>query len=244
MIRALYVDVDGTLVGPGGTLFPTDSTEVIDGLLQCRAAGVDVVLVSGRGRVQIRELCRLLGLARGIGELGGVHVEGREVTYALGQFPSGAGSTPVAALLAAGVVDLVCAGADLEPHKPWNEGREVTFLLRGDADPAAVDQVLAGAGFGWCHLADNGLLSRGGRAYHLAPRGTGKAEGVAADRQGHGLSIADTAYVGDSAADLACRDQVGQLWLVANADPELTDAPRTSKPYGEGVAEVIAQLLG
>lgn len=244
MIRAIYVDVDGTLVGPGGTLFPTDSTAVIDGLLSCRAAGVAVVPVSGRGRVQMRELCRLLDLPRGIGELGCVHIEGRQVSYETGEFPPSAGSSPVDALLAGGAVDLVCAAADLEPHDPWNEGREVTYLLRGDAEPDDVDEVLSTAGFGWCQLTDNGVLARGGRAYHLAPRGTGKAVGVATDRERHGLSVADTAYIGDSAADLACRAEVGQLWLVANADPALADAPRTSQSYGDGVAEVISRLLG
>ena len=42
----------------------------------------------------MRELCRLLGLPRGIGELGCVHLEGNEVRYELGDFPF-VGETPV-----------------------------------------------------------------------------------------------------------------------------------------------------
>ena len=64
--RVLYVDVDGTLVSPGGDLFWEGSTALVDALLAARAGGLAVVPVTGRGRVQVRELCRLLGLAREI----------------------------------------------------------------------------------------------------------------------------------------------------------------------------------
>jgi len=76
--RVLYVDVDGTLVGPGGDLFWDGSTTLAEALLAARAADLSVVPVTGRGRVQVRELCRLLGFPRGIGELGCVHLEGNE----------------------------------------------------------------------------------------------------------------------------------------------------------------------
>ena len=232
-MRALYVDVDGTLVGPGGDLLSDGTTGVLDALLRCRAAGVDVVPVTGRGRVQVRELCRLLGLQRGIGELGCVHVEGPEAHFELGDFPF-PGETPVEAMRARGALD------------PWNEDREATVLLRGHADAAAYDAALADAGFGWCRLVDNGELSRKGlRVYHLTPAGTSKASGVRRDRERHGIARADTAYVGDAAGDVACASEVadGWCWLVANADPALVWPQRTTGSYGAGVAEVVDKLL-
>jgi hydroxymethylpyrimidine pyrophosphatase-like HAD family hydrolase len=243
-VRVLYVDVDGTLVGPGGDLLSDGSTVVVDALLAARAADLAVVPVSGRGRVQMRELCRLLGLRRGIGELGCVHLEGPEVRYELGNFPF-VGETPVEAMQARGALDAVLGTNDLELHDPWNEGREATLILRGRADVAAVNAMLADRDFGWCEFIDNGALSRrpGLRAYHLAPAGTGKTHAVAVDRRRHDVAREEAVYVGDSAADLACATEVAECWLVANAEPEL-DAPlRTSAPFGAGVAEVINRVL-
>jgi hypothetical protein len=195
--------------------------------------------------VQVRELCRLLGLGRGIGELGCVHLEGNEVRYELGAFPF-VGETPVEAMVGRGALDLVRASGALEAHDPWNEGREATLILRGRADVEAVNAALAEHDFGWCELVDNGALFRrpGQRAYHLAPAGTGKVAGVAIDRRRHSLERAQTAYVGDSAADLACAPEVDECWLVANAEPDLEWNKRTAAPYGGGVAEVLNRLLG
>ena len=243
--RVLYVDVDGTLVSPGGDLFGDGSTALVDALLAARAAGLAVVPVTGRGRVQVRELCRLLGLPRGIAELGCIHLEGNEVRYELGRFPF-VGETPVEAMVNRGPINLVRVTADLEPHDPWNEGREATLILRGAADVEDVNKTLAHHGFEWCEFVDNGALARrpGSRAYHLAPAGTGKVAGVAIDRRRHGIDKADAVYIGDSAADLACAPEVGECWLVANAEPDLEWPLRTSASYGAGVAEVLSRLLG
>jgi hydroxymethylpyrimidine pyrophosphatase-like HAD family hydrolase len=242
-VSTLYVDVDGTLVGPGGDLFWDGSTRLVDALLAARSAGIAIVPVSGRGRVQVRELSRLLGLPRGIGELGCVHLEGNEVRYELGAFPI-IGETPVEAMVSRGALDLVLSQGGLEPHDPWNEGREATLILRGTADAGTTDALLGEHGFGWCTLVDNGALSRRpGHAYHLAPAGTGKGVGVAVDRRRHSLAQDQTAYVGDSAADLACAPEVGECWLVANAEASLDWPLRTVAPYGAGVAEVINRLL-
>lgn len=246
-MRLVYVDVDGTLVGPGGDLLWDGSAGVVEALLAARRAGLAVVPSSGRGRAQIFELCRLLGLPRGIGELGCVHVdvEGHQVRYELGRFPF-SGVTPVEAMHDRGAIAAACAFG-LEPHEPWNEGRQATYLLRGRIDVADVNAALAAQGFDWCELVDNGELPRRGpgvHAYHLAPAGTGKAFGVRADRLHHGLDREDTAYVGDSTGDLACAPEVGQLWLVANADPEIDWPFRTTRSHGAGVAEVLERLLG
>ena len=242
--RVLYVDVDGTLVGPGGDLFWEGSTALVDTLLAARAAGLAIVPVTGRGRVQVREICRLLGLPRGIAELGCIHLEGNEARYELGAFPF-VGETPVVAMLRRGPLELVRAAAALESHDPWNEGREATYILRGHADVAAVNKALVEHDFAWCELVDNGgLASRpGSRAYHLAPVGTGKVNGVAVDRRRHDIDRGGAFYIGDSAADLACAPEVSECWLVANAEPDLGWPLRTAGLYGEGVAEVIRRLL-
>ncbi len=243
-MHVVYVDVDGTLVGPGGDLLWNGSTRVVEALLAARRAGIAVVPVSGRGRVQVFELCRLLGFPRGIGELGCVHVEPPEVRYELGDFPF-SGVTPLEAMRERGAID-AALGLGLEPHEPWNEGREATYLLRGSIEVEAANSALAAQGFDWCHLADNGRLSSrpGQHAYHLVPNGTGKAFGVRTDRLHHEVAREDTTLVGDSASDLACAPEVGRLWLVANADPSLDWPDRTPGSHGDGVADVLERLTG
>lgn len=244
-MKALYVDIDGTLVGPGGLLFWNGSIRIARALLRAAGAGLAVVPVTGRGRIQVFELCRLLGLPRGVAELGCVHVEGREVRYEFGDFPF-TGETPVQVMDEQGAIR-AALDLGLEPHEPWNEGRDATYLLRGSVDVARANAELAARGFSWCELVDNGVLSgRPGlpHAYHLTPAGTGKAFGVRVDRERHGLGLDEVAYVGDSASDLACAREVGRCWLVANADPALEWPLRTLGEFGDGVAEVIDLLLG
>jgi len=243
--KTLYVDVDGTLVGPGGALFWNGSTRIADALVRAAEAGLAVVPVTGRSRAQVFELCRLLGLPRGVAELGCVHVEGKQVRYEFGAFPF-TGETPLQAMETRGAFQAALR-LGLEPHEPWNQGREATFLLRGMVDTVAANAVLTEAGFSWCELVDNGVLvGREGKphAYHLSPAGTGKPFGVRIDRERHGLAIEEVAYVGDSVSDLACAAEVGRCWLVSNADPSLEWPLRTAGPHGEGVAEVIDQVLG
>ena len=62
------------------------------------------------------------------------------------------------------------------------------------------------------------------RAYHLLPRGVSKVAGIAADRAYRGLEREECAMVGDAAADLECRGEVGRCFLVRNGldkDPSL-----------------------
>jgi hydroxymethylpyrimidine pyrophosphatase-like HAD family hydrolase len=63
--RCLYVDLDGTLLGRRASLLHDGDGEVsIDGVRAvqaCLRADVEVVLMSGRRRVQVAEDARLLG---------------------------------------------------------------------------------------------------------------------------------------------------------------------------------------
>jgi hydroxymethylpyrimidine pyrophosphatase-like HAD family hydrolase len=63
--RALYVDLDGTLLGRGASLLHDGEGAVtLDGVRAvqaCLRADVEVVLMSGRRRAQVREDARLLG---------------------------------------------------------------------------------------------------------------------------------------------------------------------------------------
>src|SRR5438093_13036502 len=79
-LRRVYADLDGTLLGPGGSLFASVdgvTAEPAAAVARLLAAGIDLVLISGRTRDQVRESARTMGAAGYIAELGGL-VVGRE----------------------------------------------------------------------------------------------------------------------------------------------------------------------
>jgi hydroxymethylpyrimidine pyrophosphatase-like HAD family hydrolase len=265
-VRVLYTDVDGTLVGPRGHLFWTSerapTLAAAQALLRATGEGLEIVAVSGRSRTTMAELGRLLGLDSWFCEMGGIRIYqgGLEAVHDYGAYP---GEGPPAPALA-GALEVLTAHfpGRLEEHSPWNATREVSLLLRGDLDPAKAGDVLAGEGFAWAELVDNGVLPRRYqslpgidlvRAYHLVPRGVTKAAAVAADRHRRGLALEECAMVGDAAADLECRSEVGRCFLVRNGlvkDPDLAwaDEPGsgievTTAGHTEGFAEVVALLL-
>jgi hydroxymethylpyrimidine pyrophosphatase-like HAD family hydrolase len=259
----LFSDVDGTLVGRGGSLLADldgrPTLAAAEALLAAGRAGLEVVLVSGRTRAQLFEACRLLGLRDAIGELGAVLVLGREAELRWGACPRDLGATPAEALARSGALQALLDAfpGRLEPHTPWTEGRQGTALLRGRVEPAEADKALAAAGFGWATVRDNGRL-RGGyphlggavHAYHLAPAGVSKAAAAEAYLARRGLLASQAAAVGDSPADLEVGAATGAMFLVANgawaAAGHRLQVPVvvTPSPAGEGWAEVVRALSG
>jgi hypothetical protein len=246
VLRCLYVDLDGTLLGPGGSLFAGfDGAFSLDGaraLQACARAGVEVVIVSGRRQESVFQASRLIGSSAYVFELGcGVVVDG-ELEWLTGGFePSEEAGTIYDQLTATGAPALLLeAFADrLEYHSPWSDGREVSHLLRGLVDADEVSAVLADAGFEGLRLVDNGVVSAHGgvvagglsgvaldrmHAYHLIPGGASKAAGVARHMQARGYLPEECIAVGDSREDIEMGAAVGAFWLVSNAaerDPTL-----------------------
>jgi hydroxymethylpyrimidine pyrophosphatase-like HAD family hydrolase len=254
----LFSDVDGTLVGRGGSLLADldgrPTLAAAEALVAAHRAGLEVILVSGRTAAQLRETGRLLGTRDAVAELGTVLVRGREVELLWGEAPRDLGESPAEALERSGALAAVLEGfaGRIEPHTPWHLGRRGTFLLRGQADPAEADALLAGR----ARLLDNGRL-RGAyphlgpgptHAYHLVPAGVSKAGTAAAYLARRGLDPARAAAIGDSPADLQLADVVGAMFLVANGawaadgDPG-TQVIVTPSPAGQGWAEAVTALL-
>jgi len=265
-VRVLYTDVDGTLVGPLGNLLwdsrRTPTLAAAEALVRAAREGLEIVALTGRARVPMFEFARVLGLRSWICELGGIRVydRGDTVVHEHGAFPGG--GVPTAELHRAVEVLLEAYPGRLEEHSPWNASRESSYLLRGDVDPWEAEERLADAGLGWATLVDNGVIpsryeNLAGldriRAYHLLPRGVSKVAGVAADRAHRGLDRAECAVIGDAAADLECRGEVGRCFLVRNGlekDPSLqwvlepgSGVEVTKAGHGEGFAEVVHRLL-
>ena len=260
-VRVLYADLDGTLVGPGESLFATaggSSSRPAEALAALYRAGVDVVLVSGRTREQMREAARLVGAAGYVAELGAFVVQRghpEEVTPNFGAF-EGPG-TPFAAMArsGAGAFLLERYRGRLEPHTPWAfRDREATMLLRGLIDEREATEALHRAGYRWLEVRDNGKLSEAYeslevsevRAYHLVPRGVSKASAVRLHRERTGLRREEAAAVGDSPSDAEMASEVGIMVLVGGAvDSARRDTVISmASPAGEGFADAVDALLG
>jgi hypothetical protein len=268
-VRCLYVDLDGTLLGPGGSLLRgADGRFALEGaraLQACWRADVEVVLYSGRRQGSVFDSSRLIGSSSYTFELGcGLVVDGELEWLTDGIVPSDDEGTIFQQLERSGAPAFLLEhyAGRLEYHTPWSIGREVSHLFRGDVDPESVRAALDGAGYGWLRLVDNGVVhapteQMAGlpmtRAYHLIPAGASKARAVARHMQARGYTAGDCIAVGDSREDLDAASVVGAFWLVANAvtdDPglssEVAGRPRVrvaSEPYGAGVYEAVVTTL-
>jgi phosphoglycolate phosphatase len=268
-MRCLYVDLDGTLLGPGGSLLRSaDGAFALDGvraLQACDRADVEVVVYSGRRQGSVFENSRLIGSSAYIFELGcGFVLDGELEWLTDGVVPSPDEGTIYQQVERSGAPALLLEhfAGRLEYHTPWSIGREVSHLFRGAVDSAEVSELLAAAGFGWLRLVDNGVVRPRAEqvagvpvtyAYHLIPAGASKSRAVARHMQARGYTRDECVAVGDSREDLDVAGVVGAFWLVANAlehDPglsgEIGGRPGVriaSEPYGAGVYEAVVTTL-
>ena len=258
--RVVYTDLDGTLLGPGGSLFAASDGGITgrpaEAVAAIHRAGMALVPVSGRAEVRVREAARLLGADGYIAELGGIRARGERVVRDHGAH-RGRG-TPYEAMLRSGAAGFVLEtfAGRLEPHAPWaHDGREISMLLRGHVVLEEVHRRLDDAGYGWLRLHDTGILRRRFRGleldevhvYNLLPRGVSKATAVAADLEDRGIPGAEAVAIGDSASDLALAPHVAAVFLVAGSAPASAALPEnvrvTEAGHGEGFAEAVLGLL-
>ena len=266
-MRCLYLDLDGTLLGRGASLLHDGEGRVsLDGVRAvqaCLRGGVEVVLMSGRRSIQVAEDARLLGQSSYIFEAGACVVLEGEEHWLTGELLPGE-LTIAEQIERSGAPEMLLAHYQgrLEYHEPWHLDRAVSHLFRGLVDALEVDRLLAESGHQGLRLVDNGVVSRRSpalaalpyvRCYHLVPATASKAGAVAFHRRARGYAREETFAVGDSREDLACADQVGTFWLVANAlerDPTMRGASDAhanvrvaEAAHGGGVYEAVISML-
>jgi phosphoglycolate phosphatase len=272
-VRCLYVDLDGTLLGRGASLVHDGEGDIslrgMRAIEACLRADVEIVLMSGRRRIQVAEDARLLGQSAYIFEagacvvLGGDPRLGGEEHWLTGELQPGE-LTIAQQIERSGAPAMLLERYEgrLEYHEPWHLDREVSHLFRGLVDALEVDALLAEQGHGQLRLVDNGVVNRRSpaladlphvRGYHLVPAGASKAGAVAFHRQMRGHAREETFAIGDSREDLACAEHVGAFWLVANAvqrDPSIRAAAApfdnvhvAEAGHGAGVYEAVVSTL-
>lgn len=265
----MYLDLDGTLMGPGGSLLRgADGGFALEGvraLQACARAGAEVMLYSGRRQSSVFECARMIGAPAYTFEVGcGLVIDGELEWLTDGIVPSPERGTISAQIEASGAPALLLErfAGRLEYHTPWSIDREVSQLFRGAVDLDEASAVLGSAGLDWLRLVDNGVVRARSEqmqglevvhAYHLIPAGASKARAVARHMQARAYAPEEVIAVGDSREDLGVVSTVGRFWLVANAlerDPELAGevagSPSVriaSESYGAGVYEAVVTTL-
>jgi hydroxymethylpyrimidine pyrophosphatase-like HAD family hydrolase len=257
MLRCVYTDLDGTLLGKGGSLFHT-----ADGLFTllparaleaCFRANVEVVLKSGRRETSVAEDARLLGQTSYIYEVGAGLVIDGEHTLLTGDLVPSDGKSIHDQIEECGAPRLLLEHFEgrLEYHDPWHRGREISHLMRGTIEAGEANDLLAAHGLGHLRLVDNGAVApRPGldgrpHAFHLIPAQASKANAVAAHMRARGYAPDECIAVGDSAEDMDVARVVGRFFLVANAEagPIAANVTRTEGRNGEGFYEAVMQTL-
>lgn len=270
MLQAVYVDLDGTLLGPGGGLFRGEdgafSLLAARAVEACERAGVELVVMTGRRQAQAMEDARLLGQTAYVFEAGAcVVLDGEEHWLTAPLLPrAGERGTIHDQIEDAGAAALLLEhyAGRLEYHDPWHRNREVSHLFRGLVDADEATALLAARGHEELRLLDNGGVHRRSpdladlpqvRAYHLVPKGASKAAGVRFHVRARGYDPARCIAIGDSREDLATATHVGAFWLVRNGltkDPSIREAlalhpnARVAEAaHGAGVYEAIVETL-
>lgn len=245
MLRCVYFDLDGTMVGRGGSLLHDGEGNVslagARALEAAHRAGVEIVPVSGRRRDTVREPARAMGATSYAFEIGGGLVVDGEDFWQTGDLQPDGDRTIYEQMVSRGVIELLTHHFDgfLELHTPWHVGREVSLLFRGEIDVAVAQGLLDDHGSGDLRVIDNGFLGglpsggtgsafggenwqlnsavRHPRAYHLAPDAVSKAAAIDRHRRIRGYEIDETISVGDSAEDVGMAAATGTFWLVGGA---------------------------
>ena len=264
-LRCVYTDLDGTLLGKGGSLFR--DAEGNFSRAQARAlealhrADVELVVKSGRREAQVLEDSRLMGQTAYIYEAGCAIVIDRERTYLTGNLVTDDEGTVYEKIVAAGVPELLFEAypGRLEYHSPWHVQRELSHLFRGKVEVDEVNALLGERGHDHLRFLDNGAIGRPmpgleiTHAYHLVPRDASKAKAVAFHMRARGYAPEECIAVGDSAEDLQVADVVGRFFVPSNGparDPGIRDAiagrPNvtvTEGAMGDGFYEAVVGTL-
>jgi hydroxymethylpyrimidine pyrophosphatase-like HAD family hydrolase len=252
-IRCIYTDLDGTLLGKGGSLFRTAEGEftllAARALEACHRVGAEVVIKSGRRRAQVMEDARLIGQSSYIFEVGtGMVIDG-ELSFLTGELQPRDGKTVHDQIEDTGAPALLLRRYEgrLEPHLPWALDREVSHLFRGMVDAREANELLAAEGHGGLRFVDNGEIAPATHGFHLIPAGCSKAAAVARHMRARGYAREECIAVGDSREDLEVAGAVGRLFLVANAavgeGDSFGNVERTEAGMSEGFYEAVIRAL-
>ncbi len=256
-LKCVYTDLDGTLLGRGGSLFRDAdggfSLLPARALEACFRAGVEVVIKSGRREPTVMEDARLLGQTAYIYEVGaGVVIDGERFLLTGDLLPEH-GRSIHDQIEESGAPALLLEhfAGRLEYHDPWHHNREISHLMRGTIDAGEANELLEQNDLGHLRLVDNGIvaprphLDGEAHAFHLIPAQASKAAAVELHMRAREYAPEECIAVGDSLEDMDVARVVGRFFLVANAGaaPTAPNVTVTEGRNGEGFYEAVVSTL-
>ena len=261
-MRLVATDLDGTLVRRDGTV----SARTVAALAGCRAAGVDVVAVTGRPPRWLADLAEVVGTATAICANGAIvyDLASARVVRARVLAPDAvrAAVEAVRAALPGTTVALeTLRGFRREPdYRPtFDAGAELTCAPLHDLladDPGVVklllrhagsspDAVLAAARAALAGIAEPTHSGARDGLVEVAALGVSKASTLAEVAAERGVAPEQVAAFGDMPNDVAMLRWAGQSYAVADGHPDAVAAASGVAPPCEedGVAQVLERLV-
>lgn len=262
--RLLAIDLDGTLLDPDGLVRPV----VRDAIATVRAAGVTVVIATGRSPMGAKGVCLELGLSGPQVTMNGAmfgspitgeiewarRLEPEEVRSHLA-FARSWGLSPTLCLLDGYAIEL--SAGSLEPAElpPFvtasrlrrepsleslaGEGVIRTFFATRPADHPTVVRALRDR-FG----ASASVIWADDLGVELLSRGTNKGRAFATVARTMGISRAETAAIGDGPNDLQLMRVAGTSAAMRNAPADVRAAARYVVPTSaeDGVVQALRRF--
>ncbi len=236
-LTTIYTDLDGTLLAPGGCLLTnadgTPSYKTCEAVVALQRAGVNLIVVTGRSRVQCNEFLRILNAQTVIGEMGCTKQEhgtgNLDIKYDTGEFDfdSTTHKTPYDAIAASGAVEALFEryAGKLEYNYPRCLNRDVTHAMRGCIDPDEAARYLKSRGYN-LEFEDNGMIFTPSKTtlvdcpqihgYHIVPAGTSKAKAVKDDMECRGILPSECVSIGDGHGDIYMGMHTGSFVMMVN----------------------------
>ncbi len=231
-LRIIYTDLDGTLFNDQGcAIKDAEDRYYFDavGLLPAiKQKGIDLVLVSGRDKYQLRYNAQMIGAKNYISELGS------ELIYDLGK------TVRVTFDDKKYVYDLTYGGKDvieiiellmgefpgrIEGRSEWSRNRSYNALFFGEINLKKANDILKREGYSGLVLVDNGFSKlmnveldvKRLHIYNLMPEVVTKANGIMLDKNIRNIKTENCVALGDSIEDIKMAAEVKYFFLMQNA---------------------------
>ncbi|MGM0365679.1 MAG: HAD family hydrolase [Actinomycetota bacterium] len=268
-LRVIYTDLDGTILNDRGCLLKDGDNryflEAAGCIKRVGEKGIDLVLTSGRNKVQLRYNAQVMGVKNYIAELG------CELVYDLGKdvrvtfdaekinYDTNYGGKDLIR-----IIDILKGAfpGKIEGKVEWSKYRSYNALFFGEIDLREGNQILKEEGYEGLCLVENGKsalvdldLDVGALyIYNLMPEGVDKGKAIAMDRKIRGIPLSGCIALGDSIADISMAGEVQFFFLMGDSLKEdggflkklhsYDNIYITSEKMNRGWVEVIDYLTG
>ena len=231
-LKVIYTDLDGTLFNDQGCIIKDCEGnfyfEVVKLFESIAKKNWDIVLVSGRNKLQLRYNSMLVGVKNYITELGSelVHNLGEKVYVTFDNEKYNYEITKCGKDL----VNIIRILKEAFPNKidsdlDWSIDRTFNALFFGDVDLEKANRILKDAGYEGLVLVDNGFSKlvklnldvEHLRIYNLMPMGVDKSSAIKLDKKLRNFKDENCIALGDSIEDLKMAPVVKYFFLMRDA---------------------------